>query len=75
MKIRIDGVKGINLEQYIGKRLVLKGSDIENGKFYEITVDVFDKRTTYLVMEETEKPVEKARRKGNRRQINADAQE
>lgn len=74
MKIRIDGVKGINLEQYIGKRLILKGSDIEDGKFYEITLDVFDKHTTYLVMEETEKPAEKARRKGKRNQTNTDAQ-
>lgn len=67
MKIRIDGAKGINLESLMGKRLILTGSDIETGKFYQITVDVFDKRTTYLVMEEAEKPAGKAKRKSHRK--------
>jgi uncharacterized protein (DUF779 family) len=66
MKIRIDGAKGINLESLTGKRVILTGSDIETGKFYQITVDVFDKRTAYLVMDEAERPAGRAKRKSRR---------
>lgn len=65
MHIRVELSKGLNLEKLVGKEIVLSGVDVESGKYYEVTIDVYG-NGAYVRLEEATEPAPVKKRRAKR---------